>query len=452
MATAKKTAPKKPSTRKFQAKVRMYRQGLGDCFLITLPQKSGKPFYILIDCGVILGTAEPKAIMTKVVEDIVETTSGKIDILAATHEHWDHISGFNQARESFAKLKVGDVWLGWTEDPGDSLAKKLRRERHGMRAALATAETRMRFGGAHDDANQVRTMLEFFGAAGASTADALEFVRGMSGVDPRFCLPTDPPQRLGDTGAVAYVLGPPHDERAIKKFAPSKKTPETYGLDSANLYLSAMTPALTGEDSGQPFDAPFQIPLDAARQNAFFQDHYWGEDRESEERDQSWRAIDAAWLSSSSELALQLDSATNNTSLVIAIELDGGRVLLFAADAQVGNWLSWQDLEWQHPDGGRITGPELLARTVFYKVGHHGSHNATLKEKGLETMKNLEVAMVPVDREMAEKKGWGKIPLTELLERLEKITDGRVVRSDEKLPGKLKGSVAETGLFYELTL
>jgi hypothetical protein len=37
-------------------RVRMYRQGLGDCFLITLPRKNAKPYYIMIDCGVILGT------------------------------------------------------------------------------------------------------------------------------------------------------------------------------------------------------------------------------------------------------------------------------------------------------------------------------------------------------------------------------------------------------------
>lgn len=49
-----------------------------------------------------------------------------------------------------------------------------------------------------------------------------------------------------------------------------------------------------------------------------------------------------------------------------------GDVLRFAADAQVDNWLSWQDLAWSV--GGRaVTGPELLGRTNFYKVGHHGS-------------------------------------------------------------------------------
>ena len=80
----------------------MYRQGLGDCFLIALPRSDGstRPFYLMIDCGVVLGTADPNTIMTKVMDHIVSTTGGQIDLLVATHEHWDHLSGFVQAKPS----------------------------------------------------------------------------------------------------------------------------------------------------------------------------------------------------------------------------------------------------------------------------------------------------------------------------------------------------------------
>ncbi len=83
----------------------MYRQGLGDCFLVSLKRAGAAPDYkILIDCGVILGTRAPAAIMTKVVDDIVATTQGEVDLLLATHEHWDHLSGFIQAASSFERL------------------------------------------------------------------------------------------------------------------------------------------------------------------------------------------------------------------------------------------------------------------------------------------------------------------------------------------------------------
>ncbi|HEY5139482.1 MAG TPA: hypothetical protein VIJ25_09245 [Methylococcales bacterium] len=74
----------------------------------------------------------------------------------------------------------------------------------------------------------------------------------------------------------------------------------------------------------------------------------------------------------------------------------------------------------------------MLARTTFYKVGHHGSHNATLKAKGLELMINdALVAMIPVDHAMAEKKHWGRIPLPELVDRIKEKTHGRMLMMDD---------------------
>ena len=74
-------------------RIRMYRQGLGDCFLIFFDTPE-KKFTILVDCGVLLGTAEASSKMNSVAENIKEATNGTIDLLIITHEHWDHISGF----------------------------------------------------------------------------------------------------------------------------------------------------------------------------------------------------------------------------------------------------------------------------------------------------------------------------------------------------------------------
>lgn len=433
------------TTLAYRARVRMYRQGLGDCFLITIPRGSGPPYYMLIDCGVILGTQNAGDIMTKVVQDIIATTSGRIDVLVATHEHWDHVSGFGQAKDLFQKkLQVGEVWLAWTEDPNDALARKLRSEHQAMRMALGMAQTRLRLAGADNTADEVAGMLEFFGAAGSgTTGDALDVVKGLSSTV-RFCRPSDAPQPLKGLSVVSYVLGPPPDEAAIHKVDPSKSQPQTYGFAAVSLLMASM-------DSAAAFDPLDQIPLSAAPQMPFFQTRYWGEDAESTEKDQGWRRIDGSGLESSSTLALQLDSATNNTSLVLALELDGGDVLLFAADAQVGNWLSWQDLTWK-VDGQQVTGPDLLKRTVLYKVGHHGSHNATLREKGVELMSNLKLALLPVDQEMAVKKSWGNMPLPELLSRLEEKTGGAVIRIDQDLPKGLTQTVTSSDLFYEIEL
>ena len=50
----------------YRAKVRMYRHGLGDCFLVSLKRgtKGAADYRILIDCGVILGTLDAVNTMT----------------------------------------------------------------------------------------------------------------------------------------------------------------------------------------------------------------------------------------------------------------------------------------------------------------------------------------------------------------------------------------------------
>ena len=68
---------------------------------------------------------------------------------------------------------------------------------------------------------------------------------------------------------VSYVLGPPHDEAAIRKVNPSKSKPQTYGFAAAKLLMASM-------DSDAAFDPLEQIPLSAAPQMPFFPDSLLG--------------------------------------------------------------------------------------------------------------------------------------------------------------------------------
>jgi hypothetical protein len=268
---------------------------------------------------------------------------------------------------------------------------------------------------------------------------------------PRYRSPGEDPVQFDGVDARFYVLGPPRDLKMLAKLLPSKREPETYGLTGTMFLADQMGETLSpGEEPDGPFGPLQTIPMALARELEFFQQRYWGPGPAVVGDDASWRRIDTAWFEGAAELALQLDSETNNTSLVLAIELADQDVLLFAADAQIGNWLSWQDLQWKAADR-TVTGADLLKRTVLYKVGHHGGHNATLREKGLELMQRLQFALIPVDRDIAQKKGWVRLPLPELVTALHDRTGNRVVQSDRPAPSGI-GNLAQTDLYYELTL
>jgi hypothetical protein len=450
-------------------RIRLYRHGLGDCLLLRFSLPSGKnTFNVLIDCGLITVATEPRETMLKVVEDIAEVCKKRIDVVVMTHEHWDHASGFSsqQAREVFDKMSVGEVWYAWTEDPQNPLGNKLRKERAEKVKALAQAVDALgkapRNSIAFERSQQLNAVLGFFGIGSnaateigtgtgiGKTRDAFEYLMNRRGVRTRFCYPDHAPLSLGEVENVrVFVLGPPEDEAMIKKSAPTKRGREVYELAAesnlANNLGSAFNRMNNNEDLPDDHggDCPFEAALHRRTRDRSSQtspelsdliDETW------DDPDQSWRKIEDDWTQAAESLALNLDTHTNNSGLVLAFEfVDTGDVFLFPADAQVGNWLSWQDRKWRiRSQSGtvEVTGPELLNRTVFYKVGHHGSHNATLRSLGLEQMTSDGlVAFIPVSAAQASKYRWNGMPFEPLLKRLKEKTGGRVLRSDGACPG-----------------
>jgi hypothetical protein len=469
-------------------RIRMYRQGFGDCFLLSFVDPAAiVPYQVLIDCGVLVGTPSAPDVMKKVVQNIAAETDGKIDLLIITHEHWDHLSGFVQAQDLFAGITAQNVFFAWTEDPEDPEALALRRkfaaQRHQLRLAM-NAITDI------DLQANVRQLLEMYGESthddafgnltsfGANTtSSALATVRAIaarSNAKVRYLRPgerldTLPHKPNAPSQAAAsrvFVLGPPRDRELLLRSDPSASENEIYALRE---FRAGVARKSNTAESDLPFDVQVSLPISKALTQKFFAEHYGAyldKDEPNAPRakrkkdlqlkpvvnsavpDEEWRRIDKVWIdSSASDLALKLDSDTNNTSLVIAIELPRSKkVLLFAGDAQVGNWQSWDSVSWPSPGspGDTENAQSLLQRTVLYKVGHHGSKNATLRSdkqgtalKGLELMSHPDlIAMIPVDAHFAaESKGWRDFPGSALLGRLLEKTKGRVVRSDQVLSG-----------------
>lgn len=449
--------------------VRMYRHGLGDCFLLRLPAERGGTFNILIDCGLISVANDPKTTMKRVVDDIKATCGERIDLVVMTHEHWDHVSGFSsqQMQAEFDDIDIGEVWYAWTEDPDNALGKRLRREREQKLKTLKRAVAALRASAngsalAAGRIARIESMLAFFGGdddiadgglgvAGAADAKvgktraAFDYLRTRPGVKRHYCYPSSKPLSLsGVSGVRVYVLGPPEDEGRLKRSSPTKAGKEVYEFAAdaiADEYLLAAFSRLAdpghSETRDRPFDSMFARQISGGTVSATknlqkLMETVW------DPPEAKWRQIDDEWTDAAEALALNLDNHTNNTCLVLAFELlPSKRVLLFAADAQVGNWLSWHDLKWRvKEDSGsvEVNALDLLERTCFYKVGHHGSHNATLRALGLEKMTSSElVAFVPVEKAQALKSGWKQMPFSPLVKRLQEKASGRVVFSDSTL-------------------
>ncbi len=460
------------------AVVRFYRIGHGDCFLLAFAGKrADAPVYVLIDCGYKPGSPqmiEPATNADDIVADIVAATGGRIDVAVITHEHQDHVNGITEER--FSGLEIGETWLAWTEEPDDPLAKELRRKHRDTLLGLLEARNQL---AADGDTARVSRLDEFLslelGEAPAGTAAAFDAQFGASAnkrsmkvlVDaaqdgPQYLHPhtVRPVPRTKDVRA--YVLGPPRDLELLESLDPTGDE-EFHALrreprgarDVGSYFAAAVRAAEHGEEDRRgPFASRFGVSLEVAigrydalgelmrrRYGKAVTQHRSSRWESEVPDDAEWRRIEHDWLRSADGLAIALGRYTNNSSLVLAFELGlGGKVLLFCADAQRGNWLSWADKDWR---AGRrqVTARDLLARTVLYKVGHHGSHNATLNGRRADKHPNLDwmglgtaaaefTAMITAVRAWAEgHAGWDH-PYGPIKAALLRKSQGRVLQTD----------------------
>lgn len=469
--SARTTRPSKNS-KGLKCRVRMYRQGFGDCFLLSFSVQ-GKTRHMMIDCGLVTAASDGKKKLQAVLDDITTETNGRIDLLVVTHEHWDHVAGFHYFQDYFQgqqrNLEVDHVWLAWTEKPGDPLSAEIAEKKDRVGFALESAVQRLAATpGFSDAAAQAR--INGFGAFSKNSNSAMNFVRQL-GVDRDeidYLEPGELRPLPGVPGVRVYVLGPPRSDKLLRITNP--RAGEGYADFGASAFMAAVASDASNSDSvrkygGQQFpldpklrltqDVVSELPADHDAQVKSTVDQY-------NDQDSAWRQIDDDWLRFGDGLALQMNSYTNNTSLVLAFELiESGQVLLFAADAQVGNWMSWwgfeagqradgvdspsgKPLRWKLPAGqtseldrdgdGHVTIDDVFRQTVLYKVGHHGSHNGTLGKFGLDRLGNADlVVMMPTNKKDAEASGWGEIPDEVLFRRIRTAARYRVFTSDSDL-------------------
>lgn len=398
--TAHPTAPKKGKTKSVKIKpgtktppaagsasglkVRMYRVGFGDFFLVTVPTSAGNR-YILIDCGVFKGTTGKGDLgsIEEAVEDLFTTTSGQLALVIMTHRHADHIAGFSRAAERFKNFKASMVWMPYWEQfndaPQNSAASNLQADVSQLALQLA-----MQFRGRTDVAAQDAlaqlsdaTGFDFNAAAtggkkGGGNAVALDLLKnhlGANGKNVRYYAHGDKPELPPElAGLSAKIYGPPPaDAKTFMKLTDLKK--------NVGQYLDSTKSSDTGAKAIHPFGPQWcdSKHLDYPRADA------QGRPIAYEEIEQLVVDAQPDMLATA---AAKIDTFLNNQSLVVLFTF-AGKNLLFVGDAQAGNWEHWLyqlDAPINDPTkAGSLTeeSQQILQTIDFYKVGHHGSTNAT---------------------------------------------------------------------------
>jgi len=396
--------------------IRMYNPGFGDCFLITVAE-AGRSWRMLVDCGVhahglFKADGKPRgigAIVAAVIDQLAaESVDGvpAVDVVVATHRHADHISGF--ADDAWEAVRVGEVWVPFVENPDDPGTKALKGD-------LAAEAERLR--GLVDHALGVagRTrelaLAHWFAVNSSGNAAATRrLVQGefanRGAVRTRFLPDENAAANVIATpfdGVVVHVLGPSRDPERIKRMNPPKSV---QWLEEADGESAADT------DREDLFDAVYRVPageVEARVPAELF--------KSRNAMRLNGLAYDQAGLLAAASV---LERSVNNTSVFFVLDVRRSR-FVFVGDSQQGAWEHVLD-----DPASRA----LVTDAVFYKVGHHGSHNATPRRFVEEVLGDGATAMVPVGRV----KAWAdSIPNEHLLEGLARRR-ARVIRADAPPP------------------
>ena len=424
---AKTTAPKKAAAKKMVAgggardglRVRMYRVGFGDFFLLTVPTKNG-PRHILIDCGVHAGNIGS---MPACVKDLALVTGRKLALVIVTHFHADHLSGFATQDSEFEQFEVEAVWITNRLDPKDGGAMKIKSQ---ITALAMHLQLQLQLAARTDlDAVQAAAKVEnALGVAGSGNDKAMDLVTNrFKGSPPvHYYEAGDAPAlpRSLQGALTAQILGPAPKAAAGDFSASDNKTEQ---------YLAAVERrGLPDAERFEPFERAWPATAADYPPEAF---RPWEAPGEMEK---VLHAVQPDVLAAAAE---SIDGTLNNQSLVVLFTCQGKR-LLFVGDAQWGNWAYWlygKPVKGQDP-GISPEARKILASIDFYKVGHHGSTNAT-PIPAVGAMRHQCVGMCSTETGFPNpKRTYGNIdkntevPRRALMTALEKLTGDKVVRSD----------------------
>lgn len=351
-----------------EAVIFAYQVGFGDCFLLRFVYADDSQKHILIDFGT---TGLPDNIadsqMTTIAQDIATKCAGTLDAVVATHRHADHISGFatktngKGSGDIIRALKPKVVLQPWTENLSlatDATAPKalahqsLRAHSLGLQSLQTVAEsilaqlTKNRTSFSASLAESIR----FIGEDNLANKSAVNNLATM-GKKAIYSYHGGPSGLAGILpGVTTIVLGPPTLKQTDTIRKQKSRDPDEFW--QLQLRKLSADERLLGDRGGlfpgHRSSSGGKLPMSAR----------WLAGRLRDARGQHVL-----------EIVRILDKQMNNTSLILLFEA-GNKKLLFPGDAQLENWQYALSIEKNR---------DLLKNVDLYKVGHHGSLNATPK-------------------------------------------------------------------------
>jgi hypothetical protein len=438
-----------------------YRIGFGDCFLLRF-EYGADARHVLIDFGKSANASAAIGDQTRdIAAHVKETCGDRLEAIVATHRHGDHVSEFTgDTWTTIAGLKPRLVVLPWTEHPKAATdAKVAPAGTRGKIGALSSAHVRS-LEAMHEVADAALRELarrskpegegddddlppaeddEVLGpwaahdlgpspvgaAFGKRLSAELALVGGMNlknreAMENLLSTPAQDFVSFGSKtrlekllpGVKVHVLGPP----TLAQSSEIRKMRE----EDRREYWHVMAAAAraSARSGGRPLFpgvrtvSPSRLPLETR-----------------------WflKRLDAVRAGELLEIVRILDGVLNNTSVILLFEVLGPKrkKLLFPGDAQIENWsyaLAREDVR------------ALLEDVDVYKVGHHGSLNATPKSmwerftrRGPEGTGRLKTFMSTRPDKHGHKENGTEVPRRPLVEALE--ADSDLFRTD-RVKGK----------------
>jgi hypothetical protein len=357
--------------------IRSYQVGFGDCFLVSFVYSQSDKRHVLIDFGTtgLPKPLKPSTHMRRVAEDIANVCNGtRLTAVVATHRHADHINGFGtdgktgESGTIIKGLQPRLVLQPWTEDPDAKTdAKNATRNSSrspksftaGLRAKQDVARMIHSFVNSTRAAGlsaSLRRELSFVGETNIANKSAIDNLiamgraKGARAVWAHHGSPSGLERLL--PGVKVRVLGPPDLTQTESIRKQRSKDPDQFWHLLAGRDGATQNPIASGLGNG-PSKRGAAMPVEGR----------WFRSRLEHLRGDQLLQI-----------VRELDAQMNNTSLILLFEVFGKK-LLFPGDAQIENW-SYALVEAPNADDTKA----LLADVDLYKVGHHGSLNATPKQ------------------------------------------------------------------------